>query len=202
MSSRSFFLGFRLFAVLCTALWSLPCLAQQPNVLAPQSGKSAAVDREQFFPYWTTETGWRSELQLRNNLAAADLTVTPALRATDGTETPLSPVTVKPNEVKIVDIEAAVMGSAPRYIGTYGSVVLRYHSPSPQNLFAMLMIHNIGHSIAFHIDATGEDPDLQQGSREGIWWLPERHGKRLPRTSKSGLRAAPTRFVALRFRGP
>jgi hypothetical protein len=34
------------------------------------------------------------------------------------------------------------------------------------------MIHNIGHSIAFHIDATGEDPDLQSGSREGIWWLP------------------------------
>jgi len=102
MSSRSFFfLGLGLFAVLCAAFCSLPCLAQQPNVLAPHAGKAAAVDQEQFLPYWTTETGWRSELQLRNNLAAADLTVTPALRAPDGTETPLSPVTVKPQEVKI-----------------------------------------------------------------------------------------------------
>jgi hypothetical protein len=132
----------------------------------------APADQEQFISYWTTETGWRSELQLRNNLAAADLTVTPTLRAPDGAETSLSPVTVKPQEVKIVDIEAAVMGSAPQYIGTYGSIALRYHSPSSQNLFAMLMIHNIGHSIAFHIDAAGEDQDLQQGSREGIWWLP------------------------------
>jgi hypothetical protein len=36
----------------------------------------------------------------------------------------------------------------------------------------MVMIHNIGQSIAFHIDATSEEQDLQQGSLEGIWWLP------------------------------
>jgi hypothetical protein len=130
------------------------------------------VDQEQFVHYWTTEARWRSELQLRNDLAAGDLIVTPALRAPDGTETLLAPVTIKPQEIKMVDLETAIMGSAPQYVGTYGSVVLRYHSPSSRNLFAMLMIHNIGHSIAFHFDATGEDPDPKPGSREGIWWLP------------------------------
>lgn len=83
------------------------------------SGQSAAVpqspphsskppvpaDQEQFISYWTTETGWHSELQLRNNLATQDLTVTPALRVADGTETLLSPVTIKPQEVKTIDIE-------------------------------------------------------------------------------------------------
>ena len=155
-------------------------LAQQPSA-PPQPQSNTAqphsatppepVDQEQFIPYWTTETGWRSELELRNNLAASDLTVTPALRTLDGTEMPLAPVVIHPQEIKIIDLESAVI-DAPRYVGTYGSVILRYHSPSRGNLFPMVMIHNIGHSIAFHIDATSEEQDLQQGSREGIWWLP------------------------------
>jgi hypothetical protein len=131
-----------------------------------------AADQEQFISYWTTQTGWHSEIQLRNNLASQDLTVTPALRTAEGAETLLSPVTIKPQEVKTVDVEAAVMGSAPQLIGTYGSVVLRYHSPSAGNLFAMLMIRNIGHSIAYHFDGFSGTQDPQGGSREGIWWLP------------------------------
>ena len=140
----------------------------------PQHFRSApeSTDQEQFISYWTTETGWHSELQLRNNLAAQDLTVTPALRTADGTETLLSPVTIKPQEVKTLDIEEAGMGSARQLIATYGSVVLRYHSPDSRNLFAMLMIRNIGHSIAYHFDGVGEIQDPRGGSREGIWWLP------------------------------
>ena len=34
------------------------------------------------------------------------------------------------------------------------------------------MVMGVGHSIAFHIDATGEDLAENVGSREGIWWLP------------------------------
>jgi hypothetical protein len=161
--------------LLVIPLASQPGFAQSspPTRKAPPPPPSPpATDQEQFIAYWTTETGWHSELQLRNNIVGQDLTVTPALRAADGTETLLSPVIVKPQEVKTLDIEAAVMGSAPQYIGTYGSLVLRYHSPSMRNLFAMLMIHNVGHSIAYHFDALGEIQDPQPGSREGIWWLP------------------------------
>ena len=46
----------------------------------------AAKDYEQFVPYWTTEGSWDSELQIRNNLRISDLTVTPAIRAADGSE--------------------------------------------------------------------------------------------------------------------
>lgn len=38
------------------------------------------TDFEQFIPYWTTEAGWRTELQLRNSLPGQDVTVTPAVR--------------------------------------------------------------------------------------------------------------------------
>ncbi len=100
------------------------------------------VDQEQFISYWTTETGWRSELQLRNNLAGQDLTVTPVLRIADGTEAPLAPVSIKPQEVKSLDIEEAARGSAPQSVGTYGSLVLRYHSVHYANLYAVLMLRN------------------------------------------------------------
>jgi hypothetical protein len=51
-------------------------------------------------------------------------------------------------------------------------MVLRYHSPSIRNLYAAMMVHDTGHSIAFHIDAMNETLDYEAASREGIWWLP------------------------------
>jgi hypothetical protein len=132
-----------------------------------------ATDQEQFISYWTTETGWHTELQLRNNQASNALTVTPVLRAQDGTETALSPVTIMPQEVKSLDIDAAIAAAgAPQLVGTYGSVVLRYRSSTYSGLYAVAMVMGVGHPIAFHIDGTGELDDYPAGSREGIWWLP------------------------------
>jgi hypothetical protein len=129
-------------------------------------------DQQQFLSYWTTETGWRTELQFRNNQVSDILTVTPVLRAADGTETPLFPVVVQPQEVKTIDVATAIGNSAPQLIGTYGSVALRYRTATKSMLYAVSMIMGVGHSIAFHIDATGEDQTENVGSREGIWWLP------------------------------
>ena len=53
-----------------------------------------ARDYEQFAPYWTAEGGWHTELQLRNNLSADSLVVTPTLRTFDGSEVALKPVTL------------------------------------------------------------------------------------------------------------
>ena len=128
--------------------------------------------QEQFVAYWTSETGWSSELQLRNNTVGQDLTVTPVLRLANGAETTLTPVAVKSQEVKSIDIAAAIAAaSAPQLIGTYGSVALRYSSSG--TLYAAMMIRRTGYPAAFHIDATGELPDRQAGSREGIWWFPK-----------------------------
>ena len=145
---------------------------------AGQSGSQNAtpppqpVDQEQFVPYWTTETSWHSELQLRNNLSGQSLMVTPALRLADGAETALPSVTVNPQEVKAIDLDAAIGSSSSQLVGTYGSIVLRYRSVSAGNLYAALMVRNIGHSIAFHIDANGGLQNYEAASREGIWWLP------------------------------
>ncbi len=95
-------IGNLLFAV---ALTCLTAAAQPPPAKqnAPhRRPPTTPVDQEQFVSYWTSETGWKSELQLRNNAVDQDVTVTPALRLPNGAETPLAPVTIKPQEVKSI----------------------------------------------------------------------------------------------------
>ena len=123
--------------------------------------------------YWTTEPGWMSELQLRNN-SLQNLTVTPILRLSDGGETALAAITIKPQEVKSIDLEDEVENAnAPQFIGKYGSIVLRYQSPTQASLYAAVMISRPGHPIMFHVDATGNSESMQAGGSEGIWWLPQ-----------------------------
>lgn len=168
-----------LFSAMLLAVSLAPQLALAQSPLAtrkapPPPPPPPAADQELVIPYWTTETGWSSEMQLRNNALAQDLTVTPALRLPDGSETPLVPVTIKSQEVKSIDIGAAISAAgAPQLIGTYGSAVLRYHSPSLKALYASVMIRAMGHAIAFHVDGNAEYEGMPVGAREGIWWLPK-----------------------------
>jgi len=167
---------------ICSAMVSVVPLAAQlaraqssPPIrkAPPPPPPPPATDQQQFVSYWTAETGWNSELQLRNNAVGQDVTVTPVLRLPNGTETTLAPVTIKPQEVKSIDLDAAIAAAAaPQLVGAYGSVVLRYRSPSSGSLYVAMMIRKTSHPVAFHIDAMGEDQAQDVGSREGIWWLP------------------------------
>jgi hypothetical protein len=111
------------------------------------------ADQEQILNYWTSEGGWHSELQLRNNTPSQELTVTPAIRSSDGEETTLPPVTIKPQEVRSINLSNAIDANAPHLSGLYGSVALRFHAADSRNLYAAMMVHDTGHPIAFHIDA-------------------------------------------------
>ena len=127
---------------------------------------------EQYVAYWTTEPGWRTELQLRNNLDPGELTVTPALRTADGTETALPPVTIKSGDVASLDVGDTVLKAAPRLVGTYGSLVLRYRATVHRALYCPVMVRIDGRPLAFHLDAYSHNLSPGRASREGIWWLP------------------------------
>jgi hypothetical protein len=132
------------------------------------------TDQQQFLAYWTAETGWSTEVHLRNNQKSGALAVTPVLRTPDGTETPLAAVTVQPQEVGVIDLDAAITAAgATQLLESWGSVVLRYRAVHYANLYAAEMIHRNGHAIAIHIDGLGQNPNFQAGGREGIWWLPK-----------------------------
>ncbi|HUD67276.1 MAG TPA: hypothetical protein VMQ17_22020 [Candidatus Sulfotelmatobacter sp.] len=127
---------------------------------------------EQYVAYWTTEPGWRTELQLRNNLDPGELTVTAALRTADGAETALPPVTIKSGDVASLDLSDALLKTAPKLIGVWGSLVLRYRATVHHALYAAVMLRAEGRPIAFHLDAFFQSIQFAAGSREGIWWLP------------------------------
>src|SRR5260370_41996476 len=118
------------FLLLCFVC-AFHTLAQNQNSSEPTAGSVkvdppiVSEDHEQTVAFWTTESGWKSELQLRNSLAAQDLTVTPALRLANGAETNLAAVTIKPQEVKSVDLENGITGAAaPEPSGTWGALLL------------------------------------------------------------------------------
>jgi hypothetical protein len=127
---------------------------------------------EQFAVYWTDEAGWHSELQLRNNLVDQALTVTPALRSSDGNEMQLAPVTIRPSDVVSVDLHDAAISADPSHASGFGSVVLRYRATVFHALYAAVMVYDTGHPIAFHLDAYPQPKKFIAGSQEGIWWLP------------------------------
>jgi hypothetical protein len=158
-------------------LVGLACSAASAQSANNSRWAPTAVDREQVVSYWTTEGGWSSELQLRNNIAGQDLVVTPVLRSANGEEASLPPISIHPDEVKAVDIRSAIEAYAPGFSGNYGSVALRYHSVSFQNLYAAMMVHDTGHPIAFHIDAIGHIEEFEGATREGVWWLPNETAK-------------------------
>jgi hypothetical protein len=86
-----------------------------------------------------------------------------------------TPVSISPSDVVTVDVQQELEKTAPQILnqpGSFGSVIFRFTSPNAQNLFAAVMVHEIGRPIGYHIDAFAEDPDYGAGSREGIWWLP------------------------------
>jgi hypothetical protein len=153
--------------------------AQTPAPAASQQeNRSQAVrlpapkSQEQCIVYWTTEVGWNTELLLRNNLEGSDLTVTPSLRAADGSETALPAVAIAPGDVTTVDLRETLSQTAPSLVGAWGSLVLRYHSRVNGALYASVMVRADGRPIAFHLDGFGRGSTYETGSREGIWWLP------------------------------
>lgn len=158
------------FAVPASSQSGPPPIPKDKKFPAPST--LPASQQEEVLSYWSTEMGWSSELQLRNN-SLQDLTVTPALRLADGTETPLAAVTIKPEEAKSIDLDQAISSAnVPQLFANYGSAVLRYVSPSQASLYAAMIIRRPGHPTVFHVDATGDSETMQSGGSEGIWWLP------------------------------
>jgi len=145
------------------------------SYLALAEPKNSPKPQEVFGSYWTAEPGWHTEFQLRNNLLAGPLTVTPVLRLANGQEYSLALVTIAPSDVATVDVSQELSNIASPLLeqaGTYGSVVFRFTSPFARNLYAAVMIHEVGQPIGYHVDAFPIDPEYTAGAREGIWWLP------------------------------
>jgi hypothetical protein len=114
-------------------------------------------------------------LQLRNNLAAGSLTVTPVLRLANGNEILLDPVTISSNAATSILVSEALLKRAPSLLnqpGTFGSVAFHYTAIHARNLAAVAAVHMHAQPIGYHVDAFPVSHDPSGGSLEGIWWQP------------------------------
>jgi hypothetical protein len=145
------------------------------------AGKPVPEPHAIFAPYWTSEPGWDTELQLRNNLSSEPLTVTPILRLAAGQEVPLSPVTISPQASVSVWVNQALLehsANLQSQPGSFGSLVFRFVSPNAMNLHASAVVTMQGQPITFPVPAfPAEQPAAGPhgewlGSIEGIWQRP------------------------------
>lgn len=180
----------RFLALLFLSLFAAVASAQQINLST--SEKRSKKQRiapfklpkikqyDQYAAYWTVEPGWRTEIQLRNNVSNSgnvpeqyqSLKVTPYLRLANGAEIRLDDVEVKAADVTTFDLETAMRAKLAVIPDVrHGSLRFSYTALGFKNLYAVSMVHYHGYPIAFHIDGSGIAEKLQLGSREGIWWL-------------------------------
>jgi hypothetical protein len=150
-------------------------------VSAAYAEKPVRKPQEVFAPFWSSEPGWDTELQLKNNLTSGPLTVTPVLRLASGEEVPLDPLTIPPNVSLSVWVNEQLLkhsASLLNQAGSYGSVAFRFTSLHAMNLYATAVPTMQGEPITFALKAHPvpllEAPigDRRPGSLEGIWWQP------------------------------
>lgn len=139
----------------------------------------SATQHEQIATFWTSESGWDTELRMKNNLPADSLEVTPVLRFASGQELSLDAVSVPPNSSVSLSVNDALQKRAPNLVGqlaSYGSVSFRFISPEALNLHATAVPSLKGVPVAFSIKARpGKSPiesvgNGRQNSLEGFWW--------------------------------
>jgi hypothetical protein len=143
-----------------------------------QAGQPAPKPQELFASYWTSEPGWDTELQLKNNLASGSLTVTPVLRLLSAQEIPLDPVTIAANDSISVWVNMGLLKHSPDLLsqpGSYGSVVFRFTALDARNAFASSIARLRGGPIEFDNEAhpladfAAWPRAAGPGSQEGIW---------------------------------
>lgn len=141
--------------------------------LAYAGSRPSPKSQESFAPYWTSEPGWATELQLKNNLASQPLTVRPVLRLASGEEISLDATTIPPNSSVSVWVNEGLLAHSPDHLsqpGSFGSVVFRYTSLSAMNLHATVVLMIQGEPVAAPIAARPDGHRRSLGSLEGIWW--------------------------------
>lgn len=148
-------------------------------ILAPKAHAQRTTPKPQeiFAPYWTSEAGWGTELQLKNNLSSQPLTVIPVLHLASGREIPLSPVTIAANDSASIYTNMALLEHAPDLLGqpgSYGSAVFRFNSVASLALDVTSVAMLQGAPIAIPIAARSSTINRNQKptTLEGIWWHP------------------------------
>jgi hypothetical protein len=117
-------------------------------------------------PYWTTEDGFVSTIEMKNNRVDTSLTITPVLYPLHGQKLTLDPVLLKPSESRLLNINKA-LGKKGKG-NTSGAVEILYTHTTPGAFGANLTVLNEAQSLIYNFKF--QRPD-ETSRLEGLWWF-------------------------------
>lgn len=168
-----------------------PVLPEASSAAEPED---EVVDFTVYAPYWSTEPGFVSTLQMKNYRVDEPLTVTPVLYPMGGQEIRLAAVRLRPSETRVLNLNDALaaVGEPP----TVGAVEIRYQHVTEGVFGANLSVINETDSVSSSFPLRAPQPTRRL---EGVWWFWDADTDgfvAVHNTSRIGLTVTPTLYVA------
>lgn len=178
LATRPEVIGLLALMILLTILSSASFLFSRPTAAQTSAAESSTTGSEEVVagnevrdfaihaPYWSTEPGFVSTIQMRNYRVDESLTVTPVLYLIGGREVTLDPITLNPSETRVLNINEAL--AARGETETIGAAEIRYRHETEGVFGANLTALNVTQSLIANFPLR-----MPQGTErlEGIWWF-------------------------------
>ncbi len=168
LSTRSKLLMAFLMALLLTSPFVLspsllrPGHAQTAKIKKTEGAVNFAIDA----PYWSVEEGFISTIEMKNYRVDQSLTITPVLYPLHGREIALDPVTLKPSETRLINLNEALAAQHKNF--TIGSAEIRYSHTTESVFGANLTVLNVSKSLIYNFQFRMPDESTRL---EGLWWF-------------------------------
>ena len=117
-------------------------------------------------PYWCVEKEFVSTIEMKNYNVAEPLTVTPILYPIDGPEIILTPITLKPSETRLLNVNDALASYGKHF--TVGAAELKYNQLTEGVFGANLTVLNAPRSLIYNFQF--QLPEMSS-KLEGLWWF-------------------------------
>jgi hypothetical protein len=136
---------------------------------------SDVTDQKLWAVYWTTETGYTSILEMKNNRVKETLTARPTLYFRSGEELPLAPVTLGPRQTAVLNINQAlaVLPADPRRERQQGTLKLDFEASNEQGIMGTVSVTNPDRGIAWNFRLYAVDSTLPSNPLRGVFWFPD-----------------------------
>jgi len=135
----------------------------------PASAAKPKVENYSFLlaaPYWRTDSGYVSTIEMKNYHVEQPLTITVVLYPQDGSEIIPTPITLNPSETRLLDLNQvlAAYGKQP----SVGAAEIKYNQLTEGVFGANLTVLNSSKSVIYNFQfrLPESTPRL-----EGLWWF-------------------------------
>jgi hypothetical protein len=149
-------LRFHVLAVLVLA-------AAQTVLASPPATGQTAPSQKLWAAYWTVQPGFRSTLEMKNNLVQGSLNVSVSLYFASGEEYPLGPIALGARQTAVLDING-IMALLPAAVqaraGTEGTIEVDFTAPTPSALMGSVSVVNPAHGTAWNFFLYTQRPDV------------------------------------------